>query len=78
MSKGQVITEWSGDPRACPVCGGDNACAMAQAQADGTKPADCWCAEVSFPPELLDRLPDSDRGKACVCASCAARAVRET
>lgn len=73
MSGTRTITEWSGDPRACPLCGGGNACAMAKAKADGTKPLACWCADASFPPELVAQVQPSALGRACICAACAAR-----
>jgi hypothetical protein len=56
-------------PGACPLCGGTNACAMANAAA-GDEP--CWCAAAVFTPTLLARIPDRQRGRACVCAACAA------
>ena len=77
MSESRVITEWSGDPRCCPLCGADNACAMAGGEADPAKPLDCWCVDAAFPPDLLSRVPLPAQGKACVCAACAARAARE-
>jgi hypothetical protein len=35
----------------------------------------CWCTGASFPPDLLDRIPEADRGRACICAACAAPTV---
>jgi len=58
-------------PRAapdCPLCGGPNGCAPAQS---GTFESPCWCATATFERELLDRVPLSLRGTACICARCA-------
>ena len=54
------------DPARCPLCGEENACALAAGRAGET----CWCVSAHFPPELLARIPDSARGRACVCARC--------
>ena len=31
----------------------------------------CWCHNVDFPPELMQRVPPELRGQACICARCA-------
>ena len=50
----------------CPLCGGDNQCAMAVG-----KPAEsCWCQGVTFDPEALARIPEASQGKHCVCEAC--------
>jgi hypothetical protein len=54
----------------CPLCGGDNRCAMELARATGEAQAPCWCVNETFPPELMATLPDEARGKACICISC--------
>jgi hypothetical protein len=51
----------------CPLCGGPNGCAVA---ASGSFEAACWCAGAAFPPALLQRLPASSRGCACICRGC--------
>ncbi len=56
-------------PDRCPLCAGPNRCAMA---AGGTDASACWCTSVRFSAALLDRIPQAQRGVACVCASCAA------
>lgn len=56
----------------CPLCGGDNRCAMEIERATGQPQAACWCVAEAFPPELLARLPASARGQACICARCLA------
>ena len=53
---------------ACPLCGGDNACAMA---AGGGGAGECWCSAARIPPEALARIPAEERGRRCVCARCA-------
>ena len=58
----------------CPLCGAGNACAMATADA-ADKP--CWCVAASFSDDLLARVPPEARGKACICASCAAAAAED-
>lgn len=60
------------DPTLCPVCGKSNQCAMELAKATGQAQAPCWCTEASFSTELLSRVPDDLRGKACICPACAA------
>lgn len=63
---------------ACPLCGGDNACAeLGKNRRSGGKyscenSAQCWCQKegVRFPALLLDDIPDDKKGKACVCQRC--------
>lgn len=57
---------------ACPLCGGDNACAMASG--DGGV-GECWCFAARIPPETLARIPREERGRRCVCARCAGAAA---
>lgn len=61
------------DPAKCPLCGSANACQ--QASCDAYKGL-CWCERVTFPEELLHRLPDEARGWACVCRSCVMKALQ--
>jgi putative acetyltransferase len=56
----------------CPLCGGDNACAPART---GSFETPCWCASASFDDALLARVPAEARGRACLCAACAAGAA---
>lgn len=58
----------------CPLCGGPNLCAAA---ATGDFSVRCWCQDVAFPPELLAKLPDDQRGTACLCPTCAGVAAPE-
>jgi len=60
------------DPSLCPLCGGDNRCAMEVEKATGQSQPPCWCVNAHFPPDLLERLPTDARGKACICARCLA------
>ena len=64
------------DPARCPLCGGSNRCAMADAD---TRPAvlagqlDCWCMQTRLDPvRLAQQLPPEARGRACLCPACAA------
>jgi hypothetical protein len=54
----------------CPLCGGPNQCAAARS---GSFETPCWCREASFSPDLLARLPEAQRGQACICQDCASR-----
>jgi len=59
----------------CPLCGGPNDCAPA---ACGRFDVECWCAHGRMPPEVLERIPEAQRGCACVCAACVGfRALRD-
>ncbi len=51
----------------CPLCGGDNQCAMASELAV----ENCWCVAVSIPPEILASVPEEAVGKRCICPRCA-------
>ncbi len=58
------------DPLICPLCKTANACVnLGCADNDKT----CWCndATISFPKELLEKIPAENRGKACICKACA-------
>lgn len=59
------------DATRCPLCGESNECGMAQGQSD------CWCFTAVIPPEVIERVPDAQRGLVCVCAKCAARASEQ-
>ena len=60
-------------PLSCPLCGRPNQCAMELPQGD--LPAQpCWCTTMAFTQELLKRIPEALRGKACVCRDCASQA----
>ena len=59
------MTTASIDPTRCPLCGDDNTCGVAA----GT--GQCWCFATSVPPEVLARVPEAQRDRACVCQRCA-------
>jgi len=61
------------DPTRCPLCGGDNRCAMEVERATGVAQGPCWCSTQTFSPGLLARLPAEAQGKACICGHCLAR-----
>ena len=62
------------DPTRCPLCSSLNACAMETARATGKPQPPCWCTQVDFSAELLARVPEAARNKACICAGCARQA----
>lgn len=69
------------DPARCPLCGGDNRCAMEIEHETGEKQPPCWCVDATFSPALFDRIPAEARGQACICSACVAKALhaaRET
>ena len=51
----------------CPVCGKANECAVA---GSGTFEVECWCKNTTFSTDLLSRIPDQNRNKACICRTC--------
>ena len=67
------MSDPSSAPSRCPLCGGDNRCAMELERATGQPQGPCWCVGASFPPDLLAALPAEAEGKACICAACVAR-----
>ncbi|MEC8652018.1 MAG: cysteine-rich CWC family protein [Planctomycetota bacterium] len=54
----------------CPLCGADNACAMARAGGDPAACEGCWCRDATIPESLIARVPGAARGRACICARC--------
>lgn len=56
------------EEQVCPLCGGDNACAMTL-DSDGAE--QCWCMHVAVSPQVLARVPDELKNKACLCQACA-------
>ena len=63
------------DPTRCPLCGGDNRCALEREKALGAPQPPCWCRDERFTPELLARIPPEARGMACLCQGCARAAL---
>lgn len=56
-------------PDRCPLCGESNGCAMAAPDEPGSP---CWCVATTFDDALLARVRPESRGRACICAACAA------
>jgi prepilin-type N-terminal cleavage/methylation domain-containing protein/prepilin-type processing-associated H-X9-DG protein len=55
------------NPAECPLCGAANGCQLCLPAA-GTR--QCWCVREEFPGELLRRVPENFRNRACICQSC--------
>jgi len=55
------------DSRICPICHQPNGC---QKNSDEITHLKCWCTSVEVTERLLQRIPLSVRGKACVCKAC--------
>ncbi|MFZ2649393.1 MAG: cysteine-rich CWC family protein [Burkholderiaceae bacterium] len=53
----------------CPLCGAANDCAVARS---GRFESPCWCTQLKFAPGVLGAVPSAQRGRACICAACAA------
>lgn len=54
------------DSSHCPLCGQANQCAIAAGQ-----PAEsCWCMQADLSRQVLARIPEAQRGKACICPAC--------
>lgn len=64
------------DPTRCPLCGAANACAMDIERTTGVAQGPCWCMTAHFDQALRERVPEAARGRACICARCAAAADR--
>jgi hypothetical protein len=60
------------DPSRCPLCGQPNRCALEIEREAGVAPPACWCTQADFTSDLLARVPAAARGRACICAACAA------
>jgi hypothetical protein len=63
------------DPTRCPLCGGPNRCALAAPREPGREAPPCWCRAERFPAELLARVPEAQRRRACICRACRERAA---
>ena len=62
------------NPAACPLCGAANECQRCSPAAYKGR---CWCARVEIPGELLARVPENFRNRACICKSCIENFPRE-
>jgi hypothetical protein len=56
------------DATRCPLCGGDNECAVAAGRSVET----CWCMNASIDSGVLGSIPKEAQGRVCICARCAA------
>lgn len=63
------------DATRCPLCGGDNRCAVEIEKATGEPQPPCWCVSETFSAELLARIPEAARRQACVCQACVRQAL---
>lgn len=45
---------------------------MEKAKATGSELERCWCVDAVFTPAVMNQVPKLAKGKACVCARCAA------
>ncbi|AOS81915.1 hypothetical protein Q5W_24685 [Hydrogenophaga sp. PBC] len=63
------------DTTRCPLCGGDNRCAVEIEKAPGKPQPPCWCVSEPFTPELLARIPEAARRTACICPACVRKAL---
>jgi prepilin-type processing-associated H-X9-DG protein/prepilin-type N-terminal cleavage/methylation domain-containing protein len=55
------------NPNQCPLCGAANGCQLCSPAA---YKGSCWCAHVEIPGELLARVPENLRNRACICRNC--------
>jgi hypothetical protein len=62
------------NPAACPLCGGPNDCQLCTPAAYKGR---CWCAHEEIPAELLARVPENLRNRACICHACVEKFRRE-
>ena len=62
-----MITPDFFDPARCPLCGGANECLLCSPVA---YKGQCWCAQQEFSAELLARVPENLRNRACICRGC--------
>lgn len=55
------------NPAECPLCGGPNECLLCSPAAHKGQ---CWCMHEEIPAELLARVPEPLRNRACICREC--------
>jgi len=60
---GRIIMTSSNQPY-CPLCSNLNLCRVS----DTTKP--CWCMLEKVPKALIQQVPDTKKGKSCICQAC--------
>jgi hypothetical protein len=44
---------------------------MEIARTSGNKPEHCWCFDADFSADIMARVPDEAKGRACICQKCA-------
>ena len=59
------MNETSANAGTCPLCGGDNRCAVAA----GRSHESCWCWTATMDPTALARAADYADSQ-CLCAAC--------
>jgi prepilin-type processing-associated H-X9-DG protein/prepilin-type N-terminal cleavage/methylation domain-containing protein len=62
------------NPDWCPLCGAANGCQLCSPAA---YKGSCWCARVEIPDQLLVRVPEPLRNRACICHHCVEKFQRE-
>ena len=62
------------NPAGCPLCGGANECQLCSPAAFKGR---CWCAQAEIDGELLARVPENFRNRACICRPCVEKFRRE-
>lgn len=55
------------NPARCPLCGQANECLLCSPVA---YKGQCWCMQQEIPADLLERIPENYRNRACICRSC--------
>ncbi len=50
----------------CVLCGEANECGIAAGNTE------CWCFATPVPRALIERVPESQRNRACICQACVA------
>ena len=70
LARRAMSTDDAPDPTHCPLCGQPNQCAGEVERTTGVPQPPCWCTQREFSAELLQRVPEALRGKACICPAC--------
>lgn len=67
-----AMTSHTDNDQICPICQQPNQCVISRGRGSIN---DCWCMrlEEKIPDELLNMVPDDQRGKTCVCENCLQR-----
>jgi prepilin-type N-terminal cleavage/methylation domain-containing protein/prepilin-type processing-associated H-X9-DG protein len=55
------------NPAECPLCAQPNACQLCS---PASRKAPCWCTRIEIPAELIARIAENLRDRACVCRAC--------